>query len=262
MHQLFMVWPDMFPSPRIALAFYSFFSCTSMDTVVYEVLEQFFPIRFGTEFVRPDASLRRLTPWHHCDNLTSRAIAIAKPLDIVKLNLPTQLLDLPEASYTLTLYQFVELHDEGMKVFLNVGTQHQLWFRPLPIFHVNVVSTIGNLGDGNFTLAAKVSEKTTKRRLDIAILISEKSTVRQASASIADAVIDSFDTYSSSKSKSKFKCVVHQFKCVDCKCRALPVLFQSHTAKKRCAAREPMKRPASNPTRITKELLTIVSASL
>lgn len=220
---------------------------------IYEALEKFIPINVGAEVGRPNPSFGESILWHSCDDLTSRAISIAEPLDIVKLKLPDRVADLPEANFLKTLFQLVESRDDGVKVFVYIGTistSHQVWFRPLPVFHINIKFVCGNFPCGNFYIQASVFETTRKKLLEMEFWLPETSTVEAAAFRMEVAVINAASRYNYSENIPRWRFVVPQFVNIQIDHLALAVLLgQSKNPK----SKTPMKRAVPRRHCVTKK---------
>lgn len=195
---------------------------------MYEVMGQFLHLKTEVQGFDGIAAfwpaLQNSLPWHCCDNRTSRAISHANHLEIVKLQLPAEMLEC-SPNKDKTMFQLIATHHGGVRLFLNIGLNLQLVFRPLPIFHVNVLSTVCHLTGDSFQVRFKAHEETTVRVFDIAIRIPNTSTVEKAWVHIANAAIDEAGIYrTSSENKRNIVCDVQQFKHIRSNCLALPIL--------------------------------------
>lgn len=210
---------------------------------LYEVMERFLPLHGDLEGIYAFAGilfLERELPWHCCDARASRDIRSAKTRDILKLDLPLEVLEL-SPNIDKDLFQLIDSHADGRKLFLNIGTNLQLLFRPVPVFHINIVSTVGNLPDSTFEVRAIVRDAARQELFDIATSIPVWSTVSKAGSCLAHKAIAEAGTYVSSRSKDKMHCVVQQFSQVRGNCLALPILLRKVASQKERPTRDERK---------------------
>ena len=202
----------------------------------YEMLAGHLPgdmVNVAIDQSMPDSG--RVHSWYLCSKKTSCVISRAEANASVKLWLPT---DSGSGNSTRSAtFQLICKTWFAAKLFISTQNYILRLFRPLPIFEVNIKSTMGNLPGNIFEVQATSNDKTTGIEYDICIRIPEASTIKQAQSIIREAVIDAASIYDTSNSQDKYTCIVTQFKNKKTCLLALPVLLHKKA--------EVMKKPSS-----------------